>query len=666
MVSLQKFFLFWAATLSFLDAQTLGDVPAPKAPPLAESAAAKKEAEQNDKKEDKDKKEENKDKQKEKTSETQEKDTASDNAAASAAPSSKYAAPAATNLIPGLFDFTPVVRKVIGSVVSIWVTQARPNSGEDELSQLSKKFSGTPFEDFFKNFSGKDGAPKKVHVTGSAFFIGIDAKNAYLATNAHIVENAVKTKILLNDKSEIPAVVHGIDSRTDLAVVSIELSDLSKEQRKNLVPLSWGDSSKTEVGQWVIAIGNPFSLGNTVTHGIISAKSRDLDYVGGATLTDDFIQHSAQINVGNSGGCLLDTNGNVIGINTVIVTPSGGNVGIGFAIPSNNAKKVIDQLLKNKKVQHGALGVSVQDFTKEMAEGLGRKDFKQGAVVARVDPKGPAGKAGVLAGDVIVKFDDVEITGKARLSRVVGDSSIDTTHKLLILRDGRTLTLSVTLGDFEKVNATAASKKEAANKPIETLGMTLINAPDAETQGQEGLPPEKGAFITKVAPDSPADEIGLARGDIITEVNQKKIESATEFQSIVKKAMADKKRFLFLRIKRESIDRFLSIRIDEEDSSKKEDEKSSDTSDKKEKKKEKEASKTKADEKDSEDGEKKSEETLALSPHKSDNTQDSSANSSNKEKEETQHPQESKEQGPKRSGTFFSEMWNDIKKKFAR
>jgi serine protease Do len=491
-----------------------------------------------------------------------------DNTAAPDALSTKSPKSNACNGV-GHPDFVDVIEKVVNGVVSVVVVQTAKND-DDELGQLRKQF-GPPFDEFFKHFGGKDAMPRKVHAAGSGFFIKIENGAAYVATNSHIVENAIKVKVILWNKTEVPAVVHGVDQRNDIAVLRVDLKDIPGNVRKTIVVLKWGDSNEIAAGQWVIAIGNPFGLANTVTNGIISAKARDLN-VGGKTLTDDFIQHSAPINTGNSGGCLVNMNAEVIGINTIIVTPSGGNVGIGFAIPSGVASRITSQLISFKKVQHGALGVSVQNLDKDMAEALGIKDNRGGAVVAIIEPDSPAAKAGIMSGDIIIKFDDIEITSMAKLSRVVGDAAIETRHKVLVFRKGKKITFDVVLGDLDKINGfgAAAGKKTDATSPVEILGMTLIDSiPHAGGSSVKGESELRGALIAKVAPDSAAEDVGLVKGDVIVSVNQQSIASACEFVDFAIKALSRGERFLFISVSRNGTERFLSIRINEDEALKK-------------------------------------------------------------------------------------------------
>jgi serine protease Do len=468
------------------------------------------------------------------------------------------------------FDFTEIVENVMGSVVSI-VAQQNQNESADE--EELRKFGGLPLDDFFRNLI--EGArQRKVTVAGSGFFIHIDSNYAYVATNSHIVENSTKARVLLVDKTEFPAQVHGVDARSDLAVLKIDMKNVPENKRNLIKPLTWGDSDKTKVGQWVIAVGNPFGLGNSVTIGVVSAKSRDL-HLGGSALHDDFIQHSAQINVGNSGGCLINTDGEVIGINTVIITPSGGNVGIGFAIPAKNARNVCSQLIEKQRIQRGALGVSVQDFTKESAEALNSR-YEGGATIARVDEDGPAFRAGLKIGDVIVKFDDVEITGMNKLSRVVGEATIDSLHKVKILRHGKEIDLEVKLGDFDKMNGierksdgTQGSDSDKKSEEIvKFFGMSLMDASKVKTLDGSGAK-KNGVLVLNVDANGPADDVGIARGDVIEEVNQQVVNSAVEFKKIIFASAKSGKRAVFLRLRRDENVRFLSLIIDDEESLKK-------------------------------------------------------------------------------------------------
>lgn len=468
-----------------------------------------------------------------------------------------------------VFDFAEIAEKATPGIVSIEAVQNKNADEED----IAKRFNGTPWEDFFKNFLGK--SPKqnqKIHVGGAGFLIKIDSKFAYIVTNSHIVENVVKAKIFLFDKTEVPAVIHGKDPRSDLAVLKFDLKEVPVDTRKKLVALSWGNSDNAKVGNWVIAIGNPFGLGNTVTHGIISAKSRDLRVDEGA-LNDDFIQHSAPINMGNSGGCLLNITGEVVGVNTLIITPSSGNVGIGFAIPSKTAQHIVAQLLEKQKIHRGALGIKVQDFTKEMAKSFESEEasqYKEGAVIVYIDPDGPAAKAHLKSGDIIVKFDDTLITGSTRLSHVVGDAQTRTKHTVTIIRSQKIKEVTVELGDYDEIN----NSKDGGNasdttdsKEHKILGLTLMDAKRKDLP--DHLRPAeneevRGAFVVKVSPDSDAEEVGIIQGCIIEEVNQKAVQTALDVVNAIKTAQKNGKETIFLKVRRGKEIRFISLKLNED------------------------------------------------------------------------------------------------------
>eukprot|EP01037_Dinobryon_pediforme_P011326 gene11326-11413_t len=326
--------------------------------------------------------------------------------------------------------------------------------------------------------------PKNKGGDSPQFAPGSDAQKAYIVTNYHVIADAKKISIFLNDKTELEATVHAYDDRTDLAVLKVNTESLP-ENKRTLPALEWGNSDISKVGEWVLAIGNPFGLGSTVTAGIISTKGRELaiptknqvsDYV------DDFIQHSAQINMGNSGGCLLNMEGKVIGINTAIFSLSGGNVGIGFAIPSGIAQKTINQLIEFGRTKRGWLGVRIQHLNDDMAESLGLK--VKGAIVGSVTPDGPAQKAGILSGDVILEFDGKQISENNRLSRLVGETTIGKTCKIKVWRKGEEITLDITVGEFEdalqKGKIEMGDKKSSISpeQTVEVLGMKISPIPN--------------------------------------------------------------------------------------------------------------------------------------------------------------------------------------------
>jgi serine protease Do len=471
--------------------------------------------------------------------------------------------------------FTHVAEIALPAVVNVATTQVievKDKGGAGSSGGDLPRFApGSPFEEFFKEFFDQMERPRKVQSLGSGFIIRFDAsKNiAYIVTNNHVIADAKKISIFLNDKTELEATVHAVDERTDIAVLKVSTETMSADKRK-LPALEWGNSNVSRVGEWVLAIGNPFGLGSTVTAGIISTKGRELvtptrnrvsDYV------DDFIQHSAQINMGNSGGCLLSMEGKVIGINTAIFSPSGGNVGIGFAIPSDVAKATVDQLIEFGRTKRGWLGVRIQHLTEDMAESLGLK--VNGAIVGSITPDGPAHKAGILSGDVILEFDGKVINETNRLSRLVGETPINKSCKIKVWRKGQEMTLNVTVGEFEdavqKGKIDIGDKKTSIplTQATEILGMQLTSIPD-DIKTKLGQKDMKGVFIAKIDPSSSAADTGMARGDIIAEANQKEVQTPKDFVDNIEAAKKAKRKHILLLVTRNGEPRFVSLKVEED------------------------------------------------------------------------------------------------------
>ena len=406
-----------------------------------------------------------------------------------------------TSLVPGApGSFSNLVKKARPSVVNISTVKII----KGQMRSPGMPFGGPsdpndPLRDFFDRFF-RDQMPRDFKQKSLGTGLIID-KDGYILTNNHVVEKTDKITVKLADESEFSARIVGRDSKTDLALIRIEPD-------RPLNPLPLGDSDKLEVGDWVVAIGNPFGLGNTVTAGIVSAKYRHL----GSGAYDNFIQTDASINPGNSGGPLLNTSGEVIGINTAIFSQSGGNIGIGFAIPVNMAKDLLPQLKKGKVIR-GWLGVIIQKVTPELEKKLGLKDGK-GALVADVAPDGPAEKGGIKRGDVIVSFDGKEIKEMKDLPYVVGSTRVDRTVQVEVIRKGRKESLKVKIGEMKEEKA---SQEAGIARP--ELGMTVERI-TPELARNFGLSDKRGLIIVKVAANSPAGEAGLRPGDIILEVDQ--------------------------------------------------------------------------------------------------------------------------------------------------
>jgi len=365
-----------------------------------------------------------------------------------------------------------------------------------------------PFRDFFERFF-RDQIPKDFRQQSLGTGVIID-KEGFILTNNHVVEMADEIKVKLADEKEFLAKIIGRDQKTDLALIKIE-SD------KPLSPLPLGDSDKLDVGEWVVAIGNPFGLGNTVTAGIVSAKYRQI----GQSSYDNYIQTDASINPGNSGGPLLNTSGEVVGINTAIFSQSGGNIGIGFAIPINMAKDLLPQL-KTGKVVRGWLGVMIQKITPELKQKLDLKDEK-GALVADVTPGGPAEKAGIQRGDVIVTFNGKEIKEMSELPYVVASTPVGKSVNVQVLRKGQKKSFEIKIAELK-------DEKEA---PVVTeakprLGMTVEDL-TPELAKNFGLSEARGVVVVQVEDGSSAAEAGLRAGDVILEIDQSPVKDVKDF-----------------------------------------------------------------------------------------------------------------------------------------
>lgn len=477
--------------------------------------------------------------------------------------------------------FADIVEDVLPSVVNVSTTQVMDKE-EGESSQNIPGLPGGPFEDMFKKFLEQNIRPRKVQSLGSGFVIKVDDKSFYVVTNFHVVQDSKKIKIYLNDKTEVEGSIHASDERTDLAVVKVDLSFLPKEKR-NIKALEWAVDEEARVGDWSIAIGNPFGFGSSVTVGVISSKGRDIvgRALGGKSdYIDDYIQHSAQINFGNSGGCLLNTKGKVIGINTAIISPSGGNVGIGFAIPAAIAKRTIDQLIDHKRTRRGWIGLKIQPFNEEMAESIGLDSgIKHAVIVAEVTKGGPSEKGGLEKDDVILEFNGKRLDDGSRLTRLVGESKIGETVPVKVWRKGKEVTLNVLIGEYEEAeekglldNKPAESKlAEKNNKSQEILGITLAERPEAS---KKDAAVKGGIVVLKADPNSAAAEIGLQKDDILLEANHKELKTPKDFNDVVEQAKQDKRKHVLILVMRNNEPRYAPLRIEpeEEDSKKDADE----------------------------------------------------------------------------------------------
>ena len=435
---------------------------------------------------------------------------------------------AAAHARPAPEGFADLAEKLLPSVVNISTTQTIESRGF-EMPQLPP---GSPFEDFFKEFFDRgqpNGKPqaRKATSLGSGFIID----DNHVVTNNHVIQDADEIEVILQDDTRLKAELVGRDQKTDIAVLKVDL----KGQKYHA--LSLGDSEKSRVGDWVVAIGNPFGLGGTVTAGIISARGRDIS----AGPYDNFIQTDASINRGNSGGPLFNMNGEVIGINTAIFSPSGGSVGIGFAVPMSTAKPVIAQLIKSGQVKRGWLGVHIQQVTPEVAESLGLKE-PTGALVAQVVDAGPAAKGKIQRGDVILKFNNRKVNEMRKLPRIVADTAVGVEVPVEVWRENKKVDLKVKVGELqEEQTQVAARTDKGADGPVKVkvvddLGLTLSAITGSAIQEFKLDDDAKGVLVTDVNGTGPAAEKGVRPGDLIVEVGQEEVASPEDVVRKVKEA----------------------------------------------------------------------------------------------------------------------------------
>jgi len=443
-------------------------------------------------------------------------------------------------------SFADLAENLMPSVVNISSTQTIKSSENQFPFQFPP---GSPFEDMFKDFN--EPRERKATALGSGFIID---KEGIVVTNNHVIQGAEDILVSVNGSKEYSAKVLGTDPYMDLAVLKIESNTKFK-------PVSFGDSDKARVGDWVVAIGNPFGFGGTVTAGIISSRNRDI----GLTRYDDFIQTDASINQGNSGGPLFDMNGKVVGINTAIIAPgSSGSIGIGFAIPSNSASKVIDQLLKFGETKRGWLGVRIQEVTKEIAN-VEKLEKAEGALVASVSENSPADKAGIKAGDIILEFDEKRIDTMRTLPKLVAQTAVGKKVTLKIWRNRKLITKKVLLGRLESSKEfKAENKKEEPDTKeytkIESLKISIRDLNKNDIEERELPKNTTGIVVTNIEKGSPS--LFISTNDVIVELQKKKIKNSKQFLNIVEEANNNNEKTLYLAIYNSSNQRsYITVKL---------------------------------------------------------------------------------------------------------
>lgn len=458
------------------------------------------------------------------------------------------AAPAAASLP----NFVDLVQTVKPAVVSIRVkADVTPQVTADDGSQ--HPFEGTPFERFFRQFGqqgqdqGQSQGPRRNYAQGqgSGFFISADG---YVVTNNHVIANAVKVEVVMDDGTVLIAKVVGTDPKTDVALVKVEGG------RNNFPFVAFADHAP-RIGEWVLAMGNPFGLGGTVTSGIVSAQGRDI----GSGPYDDFLQIDAAINRGNSGGPAFNTAGQVVGVNTAIYSPSGGSIGIAFAIPASTVKAVVAQIKDRGYVDRGWIGVQVQPVTSEIAESLGIKDAG-GALVSGTAPNGPAAKAGLKPGDVVTAINGGAVKDSRDLARRIAAIPPSTTVKLEFVRDGKAQTGSVTLGQMRDQTARAPApprEEQSSDRTMQSSKLGIAVAPAARVMGIG----EQGLAVLRIDPYGKAVEAGLAQGDVILKVGSREMQTPRDLVAAIDEAAKQNKQHVLALIRRNDREVFVALPV---------------------------------------------------------------------------------------------------------
>jgi serine protease Do len=481
----------------------------------------------------------------------------------------------AQQVSPGLPSLSPIIQKVMPAVVNVSVTLKSDAGGDDQDDQdampqrdeqdnpggdAAPNFPASPFDQFLKRFfdqqqpghgQNRPQVGKRVAL-GSGFIID---PQGYVVTNNHVVGEAASVTVVFQDDTKHPAKIVGRDPKTDLALLKIDTD-------KPLPFVTWGDSDQAKVGDWIIAVGNPFGLGGTVTTGIVSARGRDIH----SGPFDDFLQLDAAINRGNSGGPTFNQQGQVIGINTAIYSPNGGSVGIGFAIPSDLAKNVVQQLREHGKVDRGWLGVQIQQITPEIASSIGLKS-DHGAIIADVTNGSPAAKAGVKQGDVILKYNGHDIDKLHDLPLLVAGTPINSKVDMTVWRNGKEQQLQANVGQMPNDTQQVASNDQGNSAPqaspdrASALGLQL-GALDQRTRQRLHLKGNvKGVVVTNVASDSPAGQLGIEPGDVIVAINQQPVATPTEAAQKLKQAQQSGDKNLLLLMNRHGINQYIGLSV---------------------------------------------------------------------------------------------------------